>query len=163
TVSTSEGAGTGAIETLTVHASGVAELPVFGATTVWSGSEEGPITLSGLSATGDSDDTLSANLSGIATVWTVRDGAAVLAKGAGFAAADLGLLVVPAPDLGGESAFLTLTVSTSEGAGTRSFPTRRSSDLGVAELPVFGATTVWSGSEEGPITLSGLSATGDSD
>src|SRR5439155_44778 len=85
-----------------VTVTGVAELPVFGATTVWSGSEEGPITLSGLSATGDSDDTLSATLSGIPAGWTVRDGAAVLANGAGFAAADLGLLVVTAPDLGGE-------------------------------------------------------------
>src|SRR5204862_145687 len=108
TVSTSEGAGASAVETLTVHASGVAELPVFGATTVWSGSEEGPITLSGLSATGDSDDTLSATLSGIPAGWTVRDGAAALRNGEAFAAADLGMPVVWAPDLGRERALPTL-------------------------------------------------------
>src|SRR5207244_5403964 len=163
TVSTAEGAGTSAVEILSVTASGVAELPVFGATTVWQGSEEGPITLSGLSATGDADDTLSATLSGIPAGWTVRDGAAVLSNGAAFAASDLGLLVVTAPDQGGESAFLTLTVSTAEGAGTSAVEILSVSASGVAELPVFGTTSVWHGSEEGPITLSGLSATGDAD
>src|SRR5260370_37960832 len=83
---------------LGVWASGVAEAPVFGATSVWHGSEEAGITLSGLSAAGDSDDTLSATLSGILSGWTVRDGATVLGNGQGFAASDLGLLVVTAPD-----------------------------------------------------------------
>src|SRR5439155_1663033 len=114
TVSTAEGAGTSAVEILSVTASGVAELPVFGATTVWHGSEEGPIALSGLSATGDADDALSATLSGLPAYSTLFRAAVVLCNGAGFAAADLGLLVVTAPDLGGESALLTLTVSTSE-------------------------------------------------
>src|SRR5439155_27600 len=113
------------------------------------------------SATGDSDDALSATLSGIPAGWTVRDGAAVLANGAGFAAADLGLLVVTAPDLGGESAFLTLTVSTSEGAGTSAVETLTVHASGVAKAPSFGATTSWSGAAS--VTLSGLSATGDGD
>src|SRR5258708_1305726 len=114
TVSTAEGTGTSAVELLSVTASGVAELPLFGTTTVWSGSEEAGITLSGLSATGDADDTLSATLSGIPAGWTVKDGATLLGNGQAFAAADLGLLVVSAPGQGGESAFLTLTVSTAE-------------------------------------------------
>src|SRR5258708_19665981 len=74
--------------------------------------------LSGLSATGDADDSLSATLSGIPAGWTVKDGATLLSNGQGFAAADLGLLVVSAPDQGGEAAVLTLTVSTAEGTGT---------------------------------------------
>src|SRR5205085_75725 len=105
----------------------------------------------------------SATLSGIPAGWTVRDGTAALANGQGFAASDLGSLVVTAPDQGGESAFLTLTVSTAEGAGTSAVETLTVSASGVAELPVFGTTTLWHGSEEGPITLAGLSAGGDSD
>src|SRR5205807_1427523 len=81
-------------------------------------SEEGPITLSGLSATGDGDDTLSATLSGIPAGWTVRDGAVVLSNEIGRAACREGVLVVAAPDQGGENAVLTLTVSTAEGGGT---------------------------------------------
>src|SRR6202035_5370285 len=163
TVRTAEGGGTNAVETLTVTASGVAEAPVFGTATMWSGSEEGGITLSSLSATGDSDDALSATLSGIPAGWSVRDGAAVLGNGQGFAASDLGSLVVSAPDQGGESALLTLTVRTAEGGGTSAVETLTVTASGVAEAPVFGTTTVWSGSEEAGITLSSLSATGDSD
>ena len=140
----------------------VAEPPAFGATTSWSGSEEGAITLSGLSATGDPDDTLSATLSGISAGWTVRDGETALTNGQAFAAADLGSLVVTSPDGGGETATLTLTVRSSEGSSTAT-----GSELltvvasGVAEPPTFGTTTAWSGGES--VTLSGLSATGDSD
>src|SRR5260370_559956 len=89
-----------------------------GTSVAWRGREEAGITLSGLRAAGDGDDTLSATLSGIPAGWTVRDGAVVLSDGAAFAASDLGALVVTAPDQGGESAFLTLTVSTAEGGGT---------------------------------------------
>src|SRR5438128_1804002 len=81
TVRTAEGAGTRVVDLLRVTGSGVAELPVFGATTAWSGSEEGPITLSGLTATGDADDGLSATLSGIPAGWTVRAGAGGVANG----------------------------------------------------------------------------------
>src|SRR5260370_9924492 len=96
-VGTAGGVGASAVEILTVNASGVAEAPVFGATSVWSGSEEAGITLSGLSATGDSDDSLSATLSGIPAGWTVPDGATALSNGAAFAAAHLGPPVVTAP------------------------------------------------------------------
>src|SRR5438132_8595789 len=82
----------------------------------------------------------------------------VCSWGADVCASDLGSLVVTAPDQGGESALLTLTVSTSEGAGTSAVELLSVTASGVAELPVFGATTAWSGSEEGPITLSGLKA-----
>src|SRR5258708_4842198 len=111
TVSTAEGAGTSAVELLSVTASGVAELPLFGTTTVWHGSEEAGITLSGLSATGDADDTLSATLSGIPPGWTVKDGATLLANGQAYVASDLVLLPVTTPDNMPASALLNLTGS----------------------------------------------------
>src|SRR2546423_4824427 len=81
-------------------------------------SEEAGITLSGLSATGDSDDTLSATLSGIPAGWTVRDGATALSNGAGFAAADLEIgranACTPVTGL----ARLTPSACKSEGGGT---------------------------------------------
>src|SRR5260370_28006855 len=73
---------------------------------------------------------------------TLFRSAVVLSNGAGFAAADLGSLVVTAPDQGGESAFLTLTVSTSEGAGTSAVEILSVTASGVAELPAVEATTV---------------------
>src|SRR5260370_30355309 len=102
-----------------------------------------------------------ATLSGIPAGWTVRDGATALSNGAAFAASDLGSLVVTAPDQGGESALLTLTVSTAEGAGTGAVETLTVNANGVAEAPGFGATTVWHGRDEAGITLSGASATSD--
>src|SRR5260370_467130 len=98
-------------------------------------------------------------ISGVPSGWPLRDGATVLGTGQGFAAADLGLLVVSAPDNGGESALLTLTVSTSEGGGTSAVEILSVTASGVAEAPVFGATTVWHGSEEGPVTARGRTAT----
>ena len=169
TVSTPEGGGTSAVEILTVTASAVAERPSFGATTTFAGSEEGPITLSGLSAAGDSDDTLSATISGVPAGWTVADPDRTLIVGTSGGASgvvrvsDLGSLVVTAPDGGGESALLTLTVSTPEGGGTSAVEILTVTASAVAEAPVFGATNSFAGSEAGPITLSGLSATGDSD
>ena len=152
TVSTPEGlAGTSAVETLTVVATGVAEAPSFGGdgrVQRQRGAGLG-ITLGGLSATGDPDDTLSATLSGIPTLWTVRDGTVALSNGQGFAAADLGSLVVTAPDKGGETASLTLTVTSSEGGSTTSaVETLVVTATAVAEAPSFWRTTVgFSGSE----------------
>src|SRR5258708_33245824 len=87
----------------------------------------------------------------------VKDGATVLGNGQGFAAADLGLLVVTAPDQGGESAVLTLTVSTAEGAGTSAVELLSVTASGVAELPLFGTTTAWSRSEERRVGKGGRS------
>src|SRR4029077_6862998 len=96
-VSSREGGSTAiAVETLTVTASGVAEAAVFGSTSVWSGSGETGITLSGLAASGDGRHTLSATLSGIRVGCSVADGTLALSNGQGFAAADLGHLVVSA-------------------------------------------------------------------
>src|SRR5260370_69292 len=125
-----------------------AEVSVFCITRVWRDREEECNWRREVCASDDGDDTLSATLSGIPAGWTVKDGAVVLSNGAGFAASDLGLLVVTAPDQGGESAFLTLTVSTAEGGGTSAVEILSVTASGVAELPVFGATTVWHGSED---------------
>src|SRR5207247_509319 len=95
-----------------------------------------------------SDDTLSATLSGIPAGWTVRDGAVVLANGARSEERRVGKVGVTAPALGGEREFLTLTVSTSEGAGTSAVETLTVHASGVAELPVFGAPAVGSVSEQ---------------
>src|SRR5260370_6155864 len=84
--------------------------------------------------------------------WTDRDGAVVLSNGAGFAASDLGSLVVTAPDQGGESAFLTLTVSTAEGGGTSAVEILSVMASGVAELPEIGATPVWDGRPHAALT-----------
>src|SRR5260370_11470159 len=81
-----------------------------------------------------------ATLSGIPAGWTVKDGATALSNGAAFAAADLGALVVTAPDQGGESAFLTLTVSTAEGGGTNAVGILNVTASGGAEAPAFGPT-----------------------
>ncbi len=169
TVSNLEGAGTSAVEILTVSASAVAELPVFGPTKSWTGSEEGPITLSGLRVSHDPDDALRARISGVPAGWTVVDpGVTTIVGASGGAsgtvrAGDLGHLVVRAPDRGGESALLTLTVSNLEGAGTSAVEILTVSASAVAELPVFGPTKSWTGSEEGPITLSGLRVSHDPD
>src|SRR2546428_529634 len=100
------------------------------------------MTLTGVSASGVGDGALSVTLSGIPAGWTVKDGAVVLSNGAGFAAADLGLLVVTAPDQGGESAFLTLTVSRSEGDTTGVHARSNLAARRLAELTVLGSTTV---------------------
>ena len=97
------------------------------------------MTLSGVTVTGDTDDTLSATLSGVPALWSVVDGATALSNGAVFAAADLGSLVVSAPDNGGETASLTLTVTSSEGvAATSAVETLVVTASGVAEAPSFG-------------------------
>src|SRR5260370_193403 len=68
---TGEGGGARAVETLSVTASGAAETPSFGTTTSWSGGAG--VTLAGLSATGDSDDMLSATFTGLSAGWTLVD------------------------------------------------------------------------------------------
>src|SRR5205085_445275 len=141
--STSEGGGTSAFLTLTVSASGVAELPVFGTTTLWQAREDASIILAQPSAVCDADDALSATLSGIPAGWTVRDGTAALANGQGFAASDLVSRVVSAPDQRSEPTRRSSDLSTSEGGGTSAFLTLTVSASGVAELPVFGTTTLW--------------------
>src|SRR2546422_903717 len=95
-------------------------------------SEEAPIALTGIAVSGDSDDSLSATISGIPSLWQVVDGSTTLSNGDTLAPADLGSLVATAPDLGGEAATLTLTVSTSEGTGTSAARTITVSATGVA-------------------------------
>src|SRR2546428_663213 len=114
------------------------------------------MTLTGVSASGVGDGALSVTLSGIPAGWTVKDGAVVLSNGAGFAASDLGLLVVTAPDQGGESAFLTLTVSTAEGAGTSADQKSTRLDCSHDQLSEAVSCMMWHGSEEGPTALSGF-------
>ncbi len=112
-------------EILTISATGAAEAPTFGPTTTWSGSTS-EITLSGLSVTpDDSDDTLSATLSGVPSGWTVADPGMTTITGTSVGASgiipvgDLGSLVVTPPGTGG-SVELTLTVSSSESGDTLS-------------------------------------------
>jgi len=108
---------------LTISATGQAELPTFGTATRWSGNPSG-ITLSGLSATSDdSDDTLSATLTGLAPGWRVVDphsGSSFTSTSiTGIPVADLGSLVVIAPTSAtSASDVLTLTVGSSEGGNT---------------------------------------------
>ncbi|HEV2335493.1 MAG TPA: hypothetical protein VGS13_08345, partial [Stellaceae bacterium] len=86
-----------------VHVTHAAEVPVFGPTNSWSGSEEASITLSGLTARHDGDDALSARISGVAAGWTVIDpGVTTIVGTSGGASGmvgpgDLGRLVVLAP------------------------------------------------------------------
>src|SRR5207237_10650228 len=120
----------------------------------WDGSEEVATPLAGLTGSCHTGDTSSATLSPYPTLFRSRDGTLALSNGQGFAASDLGHLVVSAPDLGGESALLTLTVSSSEGGSTTSAVELLSvTASAVAEPPVFGTTKSWSGSEEGTIRL----------
>ena len=165
TVSSSEGlATTSGTRVIGVTATAVAEAPSFGGPVGFTLSEEpgSAVTLTGVTVSGDPDDTLSATLSGVPTLWTVKDGATALSNGAVFAAADLGSLVVSAPDNGGATASLTLTVSSSEGlaatSGTRVIGVTATA---VAEAPSFGGPSVWSGGAS--VTLSGLTASGDAD
>ena len=123
-----------------VTATAVAEAPSFGGPvgfTLERGAEEGGDADRG-DGIGRPDDTLSATLSGVPTLWTVKDGAAALSNGAVFAAADLGSLVVSAPDNGGETASLTLTVSSSEGWRRRAGESLVVTATAVAEAPSFG-------------------------
>src|SRR4029077_9205725 len=149
----------------------VAERPSLGGPTIFAGSEEGPITLSGLSAGGDPDDALSATLSGVPAGWNVADPGLTTILGTSGGASgvvsvgDLGSLVVTAPGLGGgsplltlrgrtpegggESALLTLPVSTREGGGTSGVEIRTVTASAVAERPSLGGPTIFAGSEEG--------------
>jgi hypothetical protein len=133
-------------EVLTVAASGQAEEPTFGPTTTWTGDTSG-ITLSGLSVTpDDSDDTLTATLSGVPSGWEVTDPGVTTITGTSGGASgiipvdDLGLLVVTPPHAGG-SVHLTLTVTSSEdddsltGAETLTVST-----TGGTEASAFGAS-----------------------
>src|SRR5205085_1510544 len=126
TVSAQEGSGgptASGSETITVTASGVAEAPSFSGPTSFSGSEEpgSTITLGGIAVSGDGDDSFTAaTVSGIPTGWTLFDGSTALVASSGVAslpAGDLGALRITAPDDGGETATLILTVSSQEGSG----------------------------------------------
>src|SRR5207302_2007962 len=120
----------------------------------------------------DGDDVVTgATVTGIPAGWTLYDGATALSAPGGtatFAASDLGALRITAPDNGGETAILTLTVTSREGSGG---PSATGSEiltvtaLGVAEAPTFSGPTVFSGSEEpgSTITLSGIAVSGDGD
>jgi hypothetical protein len=148
----------------------VAEAPTFGGPTLFIGIEQTGFTLTGLSATGDSDDTLSTTLSGVPSGWTIADPGVTTITGADggasgtIPAGDLGSLVVFTPDAGGEAATLTLTVTSSEGGSTATGSELLTiSATGVGETPSFSPTTLWSGSAGSGITLSGLAASGDSD
>src|SRR5205807_2227011 len=110
-----------------------------------------------------------ATVTGIPSGWTLYDGATALSAPGGtatFAASDLGALRITAPDQGGETAVLTLTVSSREGSGG---PSAAGSEIltvtafGVAEAPTFSGPTVFSGSEEpgSTITLSGIAVSRD--
>src|SRR5439155_1466856 len=85
-----------------------------------------------------------------------------------FSASDLGALRITAPDQGGETAVLTLTVTSREGPSGPSATgpeTLTVTAFGVAEAPTFSGPTVFSGSEEpgSTITLSGIAVSGDGD
>ncbi|MFI4948530.1 MAG: beta strand repeat-containing protein, partial [Alphaproteobacteria bacterium] len=155
--SASEG-GAGAVATtaLAINVTDVAEAPSFAGGTVFSGSDEGPITLSGIAvASNDGDDTLgAATISGIAAGWSVVDGnsGVTLSNGATFAASDLGALVVTAPDVAAAASdSLTLTVTSHEGSstatGTQVVAVTASP---VAEVPVFGRPTITFGGGNDP-------------
>src|SRR5207302_353132 len=111
-----------ATATFVVSVTDVAEAPTFSGPTVFSGSEEpgSTITLSGIAVSGDGDDILSAaTVTGIPSGWTLYDGATALGAPGGtatFAAGDIGALRITAPDQGGETAVLTLTVTSREGS-----------------------------------------------
>src|SRR5947208_13110749 len=139
--------------------------PTFSGPTVFSGSEEpgSTITLSGIAVSGDGDDVFTAAPAaetGIAAGWTLYDGSTALSAPGGtatFSASDLGALRITAPDQGGETAVLTLTVTSREGS---SGPSATGSEtltvtaFGVAEAPTFSGPTVFSGGAS--VTLSGL-------
>src|SRR5207253_2529000 len=163
-------------ETLTVTASGVAEAPSSAGERGFSGSEEpgSTITLSGIAVSGDGDDVFTAapaTVTGIPAGWTLFDGSTALAATSGtatFAASDLGSLKITAPDNGGETATLTLSVTSQEGAGgpaATGSETLTVTASGVAEAPSFSGPTVFSGSEEpgSTITLAGIAVSGDGD
>src|SRR5260221_1295891 len=93
--------------------------------------------------------------------WMLYDGATGLSAGGGVASlprSDLGALRIAAPDgPAPASASLTLTVSSSEGGLTTSGSEVLVVSLGaVAEAPVFSGTSVFSGSDEASLALSGI-------
>src|SRR5205823_2839037 len=131
--------------------------PSFSGPTSFSGSEEPGSTRSEERrvGTGGGDDSFtSATVSGIPTGWTLFDGSTALAATGGVAslpAGDLGALRITAPDDGGETAVLTLTVSSQEGSGgpaASGSETITVTATGVAEAPSFSGPTSFSGSEE---------------
>src|SRR5439155_178790 len=153
-----------------------AEAPTFSGPTVFSGSEEpgSTITLSGIAVSGDADDVFTsapATVTGIPPGWKIGGGSSRVGATSGtatFAVDDHGALRITVPDAGGETATLTLSVTSQEGA---SGPTVTGSEIltvtasGVAEAPSFSGPTVFSGSEEpgSTITLSGIAVSGDAD
>src|SRR5439155_1192393 len=137
---------------------------MIGGTASWTGSEEpgSTITLAGITVgKDDTDDTLSATISGIGAGWTGYENRASVREGGAEAVADVtgGKLTVGAPDGCGDTPALPPTVSSAECSVAtsatdlvlHSFPTRRSSDL-------IGGTASWTGSEEpgSTITLAGI-------
>ena len=97
-------------------------------------------------------------------LWDGKDGATALSNGAVFAAADLGSLVVSAPDNGGETASLTLTVSSSRGFGGDERDPRHGGDGdGGCRGADLGGPAGQDRSEEpgSALTLTGVTVSGD--
>src|SRR5439155_26852409 len=122
----------------------------------------------GIAVSGDGDDVFTAapaTVTGIPAGWTLYDGSTALSAPGGtatFSASDLGALRITAPDQGGETAVLTLTVTSREGPSGPSATgteTLTVTAFGVAKAPTFGGPTSLSGGAS--VTLSGLTATGD--
>jgi hypothetical protein len=164
TFTVSDGLLTGsATDTVTIVP--VAEAPTFGGPTTFSGSEEATIALSGITATGDSDDTLgtTATISGVAPGWTVFDGSTSLTASGGtvtLPTADLGALNILAPDAGtGATDTLTLTVTSHEGSSTTVTATETivvSTTAGPPEQPTVSTadTTMTVGATSAALTIS---------
>jgi len=136
----------------------VAEAPVFGGASQWSGADEGGFALSGIAvAAADGDDTLGAEarVSGLSAGWVLYDGTVALAASGGVASlavSDLGSLGIAAPDgTGPATDSLTLTVASSEGgsatSGSEVLVVRVSA---VAEAPVFGTPRITFGGGSDP-------------
>src|SRR5207249_4360543 len=127
-----------------------------------------------IAVSGDGDDVFTAapaTVTGIPAGWTLYDGSTGSEErrvGAECSASDLGALRITATDQGGETAVLTLTVTSREGA---SGPSATGSEtltvtaFGVAAAPTFSGRKVFSGSEEpgSTSTLSGIAVSGDGD
>src|SRR5207302_502138 len=142
TVGSAEGTdATSATALLSVTATAVAEAPKIGSAASRAGSEDpgSTITLERITVSkDDTDDTLSATISGIAAGWTVYDNGVSISDGATVAVADVtgGKLSVVAPDGGGESLALTLTVGSAEGTDATSATALLSvTATAVAEVP----------------------------
>src|SRR5439155_74172 len=117
---------------------------MIGGTASWTGSEEpgSTITLAGITVgKDDTDDTLSATISGIGAGWTVYDNGVSIRDGTTLAGTHVTCrkLTVVAADRSGESLALTLTVGSAEGTDATSATALLSvTATAVAEAPTIG-------------------------